>query len=359
MSINHTKVAASNQLLNTQKFAGPTSKSKLRGKCKSPSSVRYASVGHDKDMTRSLSNKTSKIAEGGKQVLSQKNGNIAKSSHTSSSMGENQIKVPKAKTNRKPPLSRVKKSEMEKQTLLVMDQMISHVKDFTTKERYFDYKKIASNIKAYSLTSTECKKLWEQFKARLRGQFKEGNEEMRQCRNECNEDFWTHHNNMFPSRLKIYQDTTKADQNVEELSQISNRFSDKNKALYYDSLLEVNENESKLLPIMDDYKHLMKAGDDIQELEKFEDVLDKISNELESKTKDPTVSMKDKHKCQDEIKVFDKLFSQVYSDMSSEYQKRVYNPKATSNQLLESNPYKQDIEDILSMKKSDPNQLQK
>ena len=68
---------------------------------------------------------------------------------------------PKAKLSRKAQLSRVKKTEIEKQTLLVMDQMISHVADFTTKERYFDYKKIANNIKAYKLTSNECKKLWE------------------------------------------------------------------------------------------------------------------------------------------------------------------------------------------------------
>lgn len=92
---------------------------------------------------------------GAKAPIFQKSHSIAKSVNTSSSMGDNQIKVPKAKTSKKLQLSRVKKSEMEKQTLLVMDQMISHVKDFTTKERYFDYKKIASNIKAYKLTSAE------------------------------------------------------------------------------------------------------------------------------------------------------------------------------------------------------------
>lgn len=125
-----------------------------------------------------------KAAEGGKSGSGSKTGGGTKTSIFGSSEGETNIKAPRPKPNRRQQMSRVKKYELEKQTLLIMDQMISQVKDFTNKERYFDYKKISSHIKQYSIHHTDCKKMWEQFKSRLRGQFKEGNEEMRQCRNE-------------------------------------------------------------------------------------------------------------------------------------------------------------------------------
>lgn len=298
MSAAASETQVSNLGKGAQKSPTNKSKHKVGGKSKTSSASKDRSEYTERDFNKSSPNKISKSGEGGKQGFNLRNSYLTRSAHTPSSSGDNQIKVPKGKPNRKAQLSRIKKSEMEKQTLLVMDQMISHVKDFTTKERYFDYKKIANNIKAYKLSSSECKKLWEQFKARLRGQFKEGNEEMRQCRNECNEDFWTHHNNMFPNRLKIYMDSSTNESYVQELVEIANKFSDKNKTLYYDSLLEVNENENdnKLLPIVDEFKHLMKACDDSEDLEEFEQVLEKVNQEFKNKTVDPTQSMKDKHK---------------------------------------------------------------
>lgn len=129
---------------------------------------------------RSSSNKTLKAADGGKPNHGLRTSCGLRSANLSGFDTDSMIKVPKPKTNRRQQMSRAKKYELEKQTLLIMDQMISHVKDFTTKERYFDYKKISSNINLFDINHAECKKMWEQFRSRLRGQFKEGNEEMRQ-----------------------------------------------------------------------------------------------------------------------------------------------------------------------------------
>jgi hypothetical protein len=89
--------------------------------------------------------------------------------------------VPKSKVKGKKQISRVKKYELEKKTLLIMEQMVSQISEFTNKNRYFDYKKISSNITAYNIPAAECKKIWESFKSRLRGQLND-NEEMRECR---------------------------------------------------------------------------------------------------------------------------------------------------------------------------------
>lgn len=63
---------------------------------------------------------------------------------------------------------------------------------------------------------------------------------------------------MFPTRLKHYNEVAKHVEISKDLSEISGNFSDKNKALYYDSLLEVNDNEKKLLSMVDEFDHLIK-----------------------------------------------------------------------------------------------------
>ena len=84
--------------------------------------------------------------EGGKPCSLQRQGSAGKNGNNAGSTDDNSIKVPKSKPKGKKPVSKVKKYELEKQTLLIMDQMISQVKDFTNKERYFDYKKISDTI---------------------------------------------------------------------------------------------------------------------------------------------------------------------------------------------------------------------
>lgn len=153
----------------------PASKTKEEHKA-SPSPKRKTKGGaNGGSRWRNSSKQPLKKREGGKPSSLQRQSSSGRNGNNAGSTDDNSIKVPKSKPKSKKPVSKVKKYELEKQTLLIMDQMISQVKDFTNKERYFDYKKISDTI-----PSNECKKIWESFKSKLRGQFKEGNEEMRQ-----------------------------------------------------------------------------------------------------------------------------------------------------------------------------------
>jgi hypothetical protein len=184
MSHKHSEIGHVIKRGSTQNVSNSIPKSKTGNKAVDSGKTKAQGSTHHPPIVRNSSNKSLKANEGSRSSLRQRTSYFLKSANTSSSATENQIKVPKTKGTKRIPVSRVRKYEIEKQTLLIMDQMISHVKDFTTKERYFDYKKISGNIKSFNIEPTDCKKIWEQFKSRLRGQFKEGNEEMRQCRNE-------------------------------------------------------------------------------------------------------------------------------------------------------------------------------
>lgn len=189
--------------------------------------------------------------------------------------------MPKDKPRRRPAISRVKKYEIEKQTLLIMEQMIDHVKDFTTKERYFDYKKISQNIKAFKITPADCKKMWEQFKSKLRGQFKEGNDEMKQCRDECNEDFWTHHYRGYSARLKVYSKMVSHPEIIDDLCKLNELGSDENQFNGQNELLDLNKNQDKLLPVVHDFENAIRTCDDHDELDALDNVIQNLGNEFE------------------------------------------------------------------------------
>lgn len=262
--------------------------------------------------------------------------------------------MPKPKPNRRAQLSRVKKHELEKQTLLIMDQMISHVKDFTTKERYFDYKKISSNIQTYNISPADCKKIWEQFKSRLRGQFKEGNEEMRQCRNECNEDFWTHHYRSYQMRLNVYNKMAGHPEILRDLEKLTYILNGQDKAHLHNELLEMRDNEEKLLPVLDEFDRAIKTSDDHEELDQLDALVQNLGKELETANQIAKGSNKQKSQTKEETEIFNKIMSRIYTELTIEYDKKVYNPPQSAKVEDEekSEPVKKDVAKLPGCSKS-------
>jgi hypothetical protein len=276
-------------------------------------------------LRRSFSQKTLKKKEGGKSILSQSKSGTGRTTNQVTFENKKGIKVPKAKSSRRHQLSRVKKYELEKQTLLIMDQMLSHVKDFTNKERYFDYKKISGNIKAFKIPHQECKRIWESFKSRLRGQFKEGNEEMRQCRNECNKDFWSHQYKSYPFRLSIYNKMLSHPDIMEEFRKLSEIF-EQNQFSIHNELLELQESEEKLMPILEDFEYALKNADSHEELDQLDASIEQLGAGIQEGTPEVEDAPKRKYKSKDETEVFNEVMSRIYTDMREEYDKKVYNP---------------------------------
>ena len=326
MSHKHSEIGHGTKRGSTQNPSNSIPKSKTGSKAVDSGKSKAVASNHHPAIVRNSSNKSLKANEGNRSSLRQRTCNFLKSANTSSSATENQIKVPKTKGTKRIPISRVRKYEIEKQTLLIMDQMISHVKDFTTKERYFDYKKISSNIKSFTIESTDCKKIWEQFKSRLRGQFKEGNEEMRQCRNEWNEDFWTHHYRSYWIRLKIYNKLITHPEIIEDFDRLVDVLKTNYNATVFNELKELNETEEKILPVLSDFDRIVKDSDDYQELINLENTVQILSKEIDSKLFIPKELSKQKIKFKEESEIVNKILSHIYSELETEYDKRVYHP---------------------------------
>ena len=155
MSHKHSEISYGIKRCSIQNLSNSIPKSKTGSKAYDSGKSKVAGSGHHPTIARNSSNKSLKANEGNRSSLRQRNSNYLICGNTSSSASENQIKVPRAKGTKRIPVSRVRKYEIEKETLLIMDQMISHVKDFTTKERYFDYKKISGNIKSFTIEPTD------------------------------------------------------------------------------------------------------------------------------------------------------------------------------------------------------------
>lgn len=328
MSRSKSTISSGSKALHDQNGSTGIPKTREEVKAQNGAKGRTRATTQPSPKGRSCSNKTLKVHDGGKLNYGYRAGGATRSSNLGGFDTDSAIKVPKPKANRRQQLSRAKKYELEKQTLLIMDQMISHVKDFTTKERYFDYKKISSNIKLFDINHADCKKMWEQFKSRLRGQFKEGNEEMRQCRNECNEDFWTHHYRSYGMRLHVYNKMTTHPDIIEDLRKLSDILVEQDRSHIHNELLELNENEEKLVPVLEDFDRLIKTSDDQEELDQLDEVIQALEKEFETSNPIPQEGCKRKYQSKDETEIFNSIMNRIYTELSLEYEKRVYNPES-------------------------------
>jgi hypothetical protein len=220
--------------------------------------------------------------------------------------------VPKSKVKGKKQISRVKKYELEKKTLLIMEQMVSQISEFTNKNRYFDYKKISSNITAYNIPAAECKKIWESFKSRLRGQLND-NEEMRECRDQWNEDYYTYHNMTYTERLDIYNKNISHPEIISDLKKLTQIWVE-NQFSVHNELLELNENQEKLLSVLYNFDRVIKTSDDHEELDQLEADVQNLRDQLESHDSESEDASKRKYKCKDETELFNKIMSRVYHE---------------------------------------------
>lgn len=98
------------------------------------------------------------------------------------------------------PINRADKFEREKHLLLLVDDMLDQVKDFSLdQERVIDFVAIADSIPKLKnnhvhnhFTSPKTLiKLWDGLKKKLRDPNKRENEFQALCRNEVTVDFWT------------------------------------------------------------------------------------------------------------------------------------------------------------------------
>lgn len=265
--------------------------------------------------------KTLKMNRGGKANNPQKHQNGFKDPNYEGLSTGDMIRSAKDKARRRPPMSRVKKCELEKQTLLIMDQMISHVKDFTTKKRYFDYRKISGNIKMFNISPADCKKIWEQFKSKLRGQFKEGNEEMRQCRDEWNEDFSAHHYSSYATRLRIYNKMTTHPEIISDLEKLNKILAEQEKSHIHNEILDLNSNEEKLLPVLEEFERVVRTADGHEELDALDEQVQKLQIDLEENMLNSRESPKRKYQSKEEDEIFDRILNHIYTELSEEYDK--------------------------------------
>ncbi len=289
---------------------------------------------------RNSSKQPLKSAQGGKHGSLQRQSSGRKNPSNGGLSDPKHIKEPKPRSNLKKKSSSFKKYEQEKQTLLIMEQMVSQVKDFTNKERYFDYKIISDTI-----ASTECKRIWEAFKSRLRGQFREGNEEMRQCRNESNKDFWTHHYRSYPFRLDVYNKLLSHPEILEELrSMASNHGSEKNSK--GNDLLDLHEYENKMIPVIEDFESTIKLAEGHEELDSLDSRIQDLCKELKEEEEKEEDDFKRNYKSKEGDRTLNRIMSRIYTDLGSEYEKKVFNP--SEEQSFESKPAspKQDADKV-------------
>ena len=101
--------------------------------------------------------------------------------------------------------NRPEKFEKEKQLLLVLDDMLSQIQNFTLENKIVDFVKIADNLSHHNLNPKQCIKYWDSLKKNLKDLYKREHEYQAICRNEVNEDFWSEHLTQFRKRLQIYQ----------------------------------------------------------------------------------------------------------------------------------------------------------
>jgi len=101
-------------------------------------------------------------------------------------------------------IKRHDKFEREKQLLLVLDDMLDQVKQFSLDNKIVDFVKISENLVNYNMSPKICIRLWENLKKNLKDLSKRENEFQTICRNEVNIDFWTETINMFKQRIKLY-----------------------------------------------------------------------------------------------------------------------------------------------------------
>mmetsp|Transcript_7204 Transcript_7204/g.5471 ORF Transcript_7204/g.5471 Transcript_7204/m.5471 type:complete len:145 (-) Transcript_7204:1555-1989(-) len=102
-------------------------------------------------------------------------------------------------------ITRQDKFEREKQLLLVLDDMLDQIKQFSLDNKVVDFSKIAENLHNYNISPKICIRLWENLKKNLRDLTKRENEFQTLCRNEVNIDFWTEAITIFKERIKLYE----------------------------------------------------------------------------------------------------------------------------------------------------------
>ena len=278
---------------------------------------------HKRIPSRRISSKQSlKKAESGKQSSFQRQSSSRKNGYNVAVSSNKHIKEPKPRGNPKKKNSQVKKYEQDKQTLLIMGQLISQVQCFTNKERYFDYKIISDTI-----SIAEWKRIWEAFKSRLRGQFREGNEEMRQCRNESNMDYWTHHFRSYPFRLDTYNKLLSHPEILDELQSLSKNHSVESGGKVND-LLELYNSEDKIIPIIEDFEEVLKKAESHEELDALDVKIWELEKELEleeEKEKEGDES-KRQYKSKEGDRTVNKIMNRIYTELCEEYEKKVFNP---------------------------------
>lgn len=131
-----------------------------------------------------------------------------------------------------PANSRADKFEREKHLLLLLDNMLDQMKNFSMdNERAVDFIAISESLPkqkgghpANNFTSPKTLiKLWDSLKKKLRDPNKRENEFQALCRNEVSVDFWTDliQSGQFKARMKVYR---KELPHIEKFSQQEARF---------------------------------------------------------------------------------------------------------------------------------------
>ena len=94
----------------------------------------------------------------------------------------------------------------------------------------------------------------------------------------------------------------------------------------FNELKELNETEEKILPVLSDFDRIVKDSDDYQELINLENTVQILSKEIDSKLFIPKELSKQKIKFKEESEIVNKILSHIYSELETEYDKRVYHP---------------------------------
>jgi hypothetical protein len=99
-------------------------------------------------------------------------------------------------------------------------------------------------------------------------------------------------------------------------------------ATVFNELKELNETEEKLLPVLFDFDRVVKESDDYQELINLEKTVQNLSKEIDSRLFIPKELSKQKIKFKEESEIVNKIMSHIYSELETEYNKRVYHPSS-------------------------------
>lgn len=126
-------------------------------------------------------------------------------------------------------------------------------------------------------------------------------------------------------RLRIYNKMTTHPEILSDLERLNQILAEQEKSYIHNEILDLNNNEEKLLPVLEEFERVVRTADGEEELNALDEQVQKLQVELEENIFNSKESPKRKYQSKEENEVFERILNYVYTELSEEYDKKAYN----------------------------------